>query len=675
MTRTVTKVPGTFSSTMNRVLIDPVSEQLRQLQEIPLLDPEQDGLQSAILNGLAFDANIEARVQDATIERTTAGASTITITLADPERELLAGQGRTTRGGGIAPGGASFLTQDSPDLLMKIDGYEYSLVKVGKQGPLITLTLEDYLVSLMRQYNTPRKAYRDKVTRAQFAHSLVREVWQRKIGFMSPNEMVKQPIAGSSSGATTERARADDAAARRSDFKPGASIKVWGESADRQQLGLLRLAMRICDEYRVPWGIRVGLIATMTQESSIRSPDTPDSYGSVGVLQAIARPGYAGNKAYSDEWQIRELLTRGFTGSHGYEGVLKSYARKRWGNNVIRTILHHLNPGAIDGDGLENNYRKHWDEALNTAKAWEGTPGGTGVADGSGAATTETVVQRYAYTRGSASRREDTWTCLGRLASEVNWRRFMLGTTLYFISEADLINAKPNLVISEQSEGVDNIDFDFDYGKRASSATVTARAGLWTVPPGMTVEVEELGPANGRWLVSSVRRSLYSPATEIALTRPQAAKPEPAPTTTTRAVPGSGDGGGSGAGTGKDVERVLARLKSDLGRGNYFGGAPGEWCADYVNYILKNVAGLHDIGTSYVPTLVTNIRNHQAPFIASVPESSARPGDVLCWGGHTGFYIGDGMAISGNWSSRVSKHGWKEPSGGIRAIGRPDYKS
>lgn len=677
MTLTVSKVPGTLSSTMNRVLIDPVSEQLRQLKEIPLLDPSQDGLQTALLDGLAFDARIETMVQDAVLTRTIAGASTLEIVLADPDRILLTGLGRTTRGGGFAPGGASFLTQNSPDLLMKINGYEYSLVKVSKQGSLLTLTLEDYLVALMRQYDEPRKAYRDQVTRAQFAHTLVREVWQRKIGFMSPSELVKQPIAGSSSGATTERAAADDAAARRSDFKPGADIKVWGERADRQQMGLLRLAMRICDEYRAPWGIRVGLIATMTQESSVRSPDTPDAYGSVGVLQAIARPGYAGQKAYDDEWQIRELLTRGFTGSHGYEGVLKSYAKKRWGNDVIVTILHHLNPGAIDGGALEHNYRKHWSEALHTAQQWEGTPGGAGASDSSGAATTETVVQRYAFSRGSASRRENTWACLGRLASEVNWRRFVLGTTLYFISETDLLNAKPNLVISESSEGVDQIDFDFDYGKETSTALVTARAGLWTTPPGMTVEVDDLGPASGRWLVSSVRRSLFSPATEISLTRAQAQKQEPAPATSTVSVPGSGSGsGGSGSPSAAGWEKVLKRLKSDLGRGNYIGGHPGEWCADYVMYILKNVAGLHvENETAYVPTLRQNIADHRAPFIASVPESSAQAGDVLCWGIHTGFYIGNGQAISGNWSNRVSQHGWKDPQGGIRRIGRVAYKS
>ena len=675
----LTKVPGQIVGvTQNRVLVDPVSEQLRQLKDIEHLGWDDDGLRRALLDGLQFDARIENLVTGAEIERTMEGASTVTITIFDSEGALLAGQGITTRGGGFAQGGPSFLSQSSPLVRLTLDGYEYELVKVQKQGRNITLTLEDYLVALMRRYNKPRKAYRDKVTRAQFAHSLVREVRERRIGFVSPNEARKQPIAGSGAGRVTQRQAARDEAARAPGFADNADIRVKGAKTTSSQKKLLALAMRICDEKNASFGVRAALICGMTQESNVSNDKTPDQYGSVGVLQAQLR--YHGDKAYDPEYQIRVMLDKGFTGWHGYEGLIASVQKKRC-DHPVYCLIRHLGPASW----TYQYYYKWWDEAKKTVRLWTGDASATSSSDADTGNASETVVKRYAFTRGTSSKKEDTWTCLGRLADEVNWRRFLIGDTLYFISETDLLAAKPNLTVSEDSPGVDEINFDFDYGKKAQAATIQARAGMWTVPPGLTVELEDLGPANGRWLVSAVRRSLFSAATEITLKRPTPQKPEPAPETETRTTSDSGGSGSSSSQANGDAEKVVEFLKGAVGVREYSStwrkwmskvGGYDPWCGFFVEYVLQNVAGIagsYDLGA--VDHARNLIRSGSNPFLKEVSRAERKPGDVLVWNGHIGFYIGGNEAVSGNWSDGVGRHDWDNPPGKyLTAIGRPRYK-
>lgn len=131
---------------------------------------------------------------------------------------------------------------------------------------------------------------------------------------------------------------------------------------------------------------------------------------------------------------------------------------------------------------------------------------------------------------------EDTWTCLGRLADEVGWRCFVVFGWVYFMPELWLFGRAPLAVLREHENGVDLIDFDWDAGKIVATATVTARAERWAVPPGSTVFLEGTGPADGVWLVASVRRSLFQTKCDITLTQPRPSLPEPVQATTTNGV-------------------------------------------------------------------------------------------------------------------------------------------
>src|SRR5215831_3820001 len=149
---------------------------------------------------------------------------------------------------------------------------------------------------------------------------------------------------------------------------------------------------------------------------------------------------------------------------------------------------------------------------------------------------TTTRTEPYEFSRGSANQREDSWTCIGRLAQEVQWARFMRGGVLYFASENWLAQQTPRFVFAEGARGVLSITHSSDARQIAAEATVHAVATRWSVLPGDAVRVTGQGPGDGLWLVASVRRDIAAPTSEIILKRPVAELPEPAAPTSSKTV-------------------------------------------------------------------------------------------------------------------------------------------
>jgi hypothetical protein len=87
-------------------------------------------------------------------------------------------------------------------------------------------------------------------------------------------------------------------------------------------------------------------------------------------------------------------------------------------------------------------------------------------------------------------------------------------------------NGKP-YVLSPESKGVHDIDFSWDTGKPAATATITADAGFRDLAPGAPVTLQKIGPANGSWLVETIERSTYSKKVTVSAIRPQPVLPEP----------------------------------------------------------------------------------------------------------------------------------------------------
>jgi cell wall-associated NlpC family hydrolase len=129
---------------------------------------------------------------------------------------------------------------------------------------------------------------------------------------------------------------------------------------------------------------------------------------------------------------------------------------------------------------------------------------------------------------GGTESKEDTWTAAGRIMGEIGWRVYAYRGTVYVAPDKWLIahNGTP-YVLSPDSKGVHDIDFQWDTGKPAATATITADAGFHDLAPGSPVTLQKMGPANGSWLVETIERSTYSKKVTVSAIRPQPVLPEP----------------------------------------------------------------------------------------------------------------------------------------------------
>ena len=135
----------------------------------------------------------------------------------------------------------------------------------------------------------------------------------------------------------------------------------------------------------------------------------------------------------------------------------------------------------------------------------------------------------YEFSRGTADGPpESSWDCMGRLAQEVTWDRFMRRGELWFVSEDWLKTQAPRFIFATNTQGVLSITFEADARRNASEATVSVLARRWEAAPGDVVKIVGEGPGDGLWLVSGVRRTLNDPKTEISLKRAAKMGLEPA---------------------------------------------------------------------------------------------------------------------------------------------------
>jgi hypothetical protein len=488
--------------------------------------------------------DVSSRVTDGTLDRTMTGASTMTMTLEDERRDLL----------------RSGLFETSIDV--QLDGQWWRLVKVSKSGDVLTLTFEDRVVAYLRTFNSPRKAKRSSMTRAEFALSLVREVKQGGgVPFVCPDLHVAQKVApiATSSQQTTNAARS---AAIAPGLSTDAKLTVQGAPATTLQK---QNAQRVLDvAASVSAGTRptLALMEAVIVESGVMNLGYGDAT-STGILQVLSSTAAGlGIDARDVEQCCNVFLTRGFTGAGGAIAVAAKYPNLTAGQVAQ----------AVQGSAYPGRYDQRQTEAQAFVDAYSGSSTG-----GTVASSTITRAQPYQFQRGGTNgAKEDSWTCLQRLAQEVNWRCFVVDGAVYFVSETTLLKAKPTLTISEQTLGVSSIDFDVDNGKAQSTATVTARADRWGTPPGSVVVVENSGPADGRWLVEEVSRDVFNALATITLKR--ATKPllEPAPSTTS--VSSSSSSGLSASASPSVASAYAAAQAIDAKRYPYVWGGGHAHC-------------------------------------------------------------------------------------------------
>lgn len=156
---------------------------------------------------------------------------------------------------------------------------------------------------------------------------------------------------------------------------------------------------------------------------------------------------------------------------------------------------------------------------------------------------------------GSDADEEDTWTAAGRILGDIGWRVWARRGDIYLGPDSWVIaNATSTYRLSEDSDGVDLVDFDWDVGRPAATCTLTVQAAVHSLVPGRhVVNLFDCGPADGLWLVEKTERTAASTRATVTLLRRSPELPEPREEST-----GDGDDGESGyrsSNTGDGVGR------------------------------------------------------------------------------------------------------------------------
>jgi murein DD-endopeptidase MepM/ murein hydrolase activator NlpD len=496
----------------------PISKEEAQLQ---LTQKDLDLRGVAMMMRGKKDFNFEEGVLGGDVERTIDGASTVTLRIIDRERIF--------RNSGYL--------QTECDI--KIDGLYFRLVRVEKDGDLFTLTFEDREVSIMRTYDEPKMVEWGKVSRQWFIWNMVKEPKEFKpSGIPVTIEDLQKSTPITKSGETVflpppgvravDRDFGLEQSYVRDPTRPGQMIPyltVKGRPADQEQitnaeiilntaLGVVGLTSNRLQK------IATCAIMTAITESTIHNYIGGDD-GSTGVFQQI--PGM------------------GWPASHNVAADAAGFLKAA----VAYDKLHPNAPywllcADVQKPAEENRkeYAKWRSEASHFVLSF-GISGGTPGVPGPGVNNMNWSLPKaidYQYTRGTPGEdetgqlewdKENTWDCTGRMADEVNWRRFMVSGRFYFVSEPYLFKSKPRVVLSEKSPGVDEVNFTYDVGQKNAQVTVNARIDRWKAPPGTIAWIQDEGPINGKWLVDTVSRPLFSNNGKITLKKPRPKLPEP----------------------------------------------------------------------------------------------------------------------------------------------------
>lgn len=429
------------------------------------------------LEGTTLTADIDSVITAADVDRTMDGASTLTITVQDDKRKLLTSQ---------------VIKQAST---VEIDGLKFRLAAVNKSGDGLTLTFEDNEVAQLRGQRKPKRVARKKMTRAQFARSMVREI--KGLRFFCPEVNIKQPVG-----------KEKQATERRPGFPKGVKLKVKGQAASAMQVRYIGAVLEQGVKMKVSKKLMTAAIMVIIQES-VAGKKMSGGGGSLGLFHQQPSWGSAADRR--DAKKSAAL----------FYNAAKAYDAKHPGVQYATLALRVQAPDPkLSNADTYGQWRKEADAALDKY----------GVGTGSGYKDDSKGKKQYVFSRGlpAGPKGENSWDALKRLATDVNWRCFVSDAIVYFVSEDYLFRSKPRMILSEDSPGVSGIDFSWDTGKPIGEATVSCRIARWAAPPGSIVELEDCGPADGKWLVSSIKRSLFSPEASITLKKKSPKLPEPA---------------------------------------------------------------------------------------------------------------------------------------------------
>jgi hypothetical protein len=373
-------------------------------------------------------------------------------------------------------------------------------------------------------------------------------------------------------------------------FDDGTTFQLAGTAATRQQIRNIERVLKKGDAMGVnEWIMAAGVLAMMRDSGAINRPIQDSPTRDEDVETYSPRFGIFQFKISDypniQKWTLEQQAEKFFSKAKYFFNLDMQSQRVSTPDNprIVPPLWRLVNDvtrrsmESFDDYGARYKEDQYPTEAITATQlfvhhhlAYGGRPVGPTIgpnADGfdqedynlqvNAGASATVIVEPYEFTRGTPEQPEDSWTCLQRLADEVNWRCFCVGNTIYFCRDKVLLKNKALDKINEFDDGVDYIDFDYDIGKPMSMISVQCRADRWTTIPGSTVVVEKLGPATGRYIVQTFERSMFTDHARVTLIGETPQLLEPAPDTHIESIDPDGPGGenhGPGGGPGLSAQ-------------------------------------------------------------------------------------------------------------------------
>ena len=492
-----------------------------------------------VLDGKGAEARLGKALLNATAERTMEGATTLTLDVADDDWGLL-GEDELL--------GSKRLKSD---LTLTVDELVFTLAELDKVDGGLSAVFYDQPTVRLGDHSRRMKATRDAMTRAQFFGMLCKAAGVR---LYSIDKNVKQPIQAldkkTLKAIADSETELDKARAEKTDkkVKVKGNLTVNGSAMTSSQRTNCGKVLDAANKYGAKGKALKALICAAIVENAFSNSGVANDHESVGIFQAQPgisqglRPGSTITRAQAldIDYQVAVFLKTGFWVHGGAIQIAKDHPEKSAGDIAYW----------VEGCAAQYAYRydKAGPEADKILAAADGIQAAASDAD---ATETRTVIAKYEF---AVEKDEDYQEAGTRLAEEVRWRCFSVGTGYVFDSDTTLARADPSIVLVEGEDGVDKIRWTWTRRGVIDEVTVDMRSVPWLAPPGSVAKVEQEGPASGEYLVRSITSGLFGEdrTASVTLGKPQQALREPAPetkTVTTR-TGGSGSGGSANGAKG-----------------------------------------------------------------------------------------------------------------------------
>lgn len=535
-----------------------------------------------------------ALTENPKLTRSIFGASSIELTVFDPERRLL----------------RHSLVSEKWDC--ELDGMRFRYPGgLSKSGDTLTLTLEDRWIAMLREKKGPKRAVRGdgphQMTRAEFIKGLVEEACGKGLRFYCPQLHRVQPIKSSSDG---KRAKREAKENRGKGLGDVVGLEVKGSPATKAQIAAGERAVRAAQSFAAPFRVQLALIVALMEES-VMGELSPNWL----QIEPESVSGFAG-----DPNDLEESVDGFLNGYESRSAGAIAYYRNNPSAKAYEIAQAVQRSSAGKASNGKANYGPREAEAREWVEAFDG-----GAASEDIEVTTEYEFVVRGKQRGE-EKAEDYWSAIKRLAKDVRWRAFVVGDVFYYLPEPELLQGMVRLAIDGKTPGVENVDFEYDGNNPVTEIDIEARVqdgkgnGQWKVPPGAVVTLADHGPASigfgdapvkkdakgnrvgvsssrnartgegkGRYIVSSIEAPLADdPAQRTATIKAhKPTSPLPEPANKERSISGVS----AGTSGNKTVERMLDAMEVAVGKKKPYvwGGADpdiGVDCSGAVSYAL-----------------------------------------------------------------------------------------